>query len=78
MKQHKIDGNLETLKPGKPRFSHLTNADKNWKQLMPKYPDVTLAELCELLELKTGNWVSCPTMFRAARKIRVKPSKKPG
>ncbi|MDE5084206.1 MAG: hypothetical protein O4859_24530 [Trichodesmium sp. St18_bin1] len=45
---------------------------------MPKYPDVTLAELCELLELKTGNWVSCPTMFRAARKIRVKPSKKPG
>ena len=45
---------------------------------MPKYPDVTLAELCELLELKTGNWVSCPTMFRAALKIRVKPSKKPG
>ena len=45
---------------------------------MPKYPDVTLAELCELLELKTGNWVSCPTMFRAARKIRVKPSKNQG
>ena len=46
MKQHKIDGNLETLKPGKPRFSHLTNADKNWKQLVSEYPDVTMEELC--------------------------------
>ena len=45
---------------------------------MPEYPDVTLAELCELLELKTGNWVSYPAMFRTARKIRIKPSKKRG
>ena len=46
MKQHKIDGNLELLKPGKPRFSHLTNADNNWKQLVSENLDVTMAELC--------------------------------
>ena len=50
VKQHKIDGNLEPLKRGKPRFSHLTNADLDLKQLVSEHPDATLAELCELFE----------------------------
>ena len=65
MKQHKIDGNLEPLKPGKPRFSYLANAELDLKQLVSENPDATLAELCELLALKTGNWVSRTAMFRA-------------
>ena len=69
VKQHKIDGNLEPLKRGKARFSHLTNADNDLKQLVSEHPDVTLAELCELFELKTGNWVSRTAMFRALQKF---------
>ena len=65
VKPHQIDGNLEPLKRGKPRFSHLTNADLDLKQLVSEYPDATLAELCEFFVLKTGNWVSHTAMFRA-------------
>ncbi|NEP87084.1 MAG: hypothetical protein F6K18_29155 [Okeania sp. SIO2C2] len=42
VKQQKTDGNLEPLKPGKPRFSHLTNADLDLKQLVSEHPDATL------------------------------------
>lgn len=69
VKQHKTDGNLEPLKRGKPRFSHLTNADLDLKQLVSEHPDATLAELCELFVLKTGNWVSRTAMFRALQKL---------
>ncbi|NEP41677.1 MAG: hypothetical protein F6K25_04965 [Okeania sp. SIO2G4] len=48
VKQQKKDGNLEPLKPGKPRFSHLANADLDLKQLVSEHPDATLEELCEL------------------------------
>lgn len=74
--QHKIDGNLEPLKRGKPRFSHLTNADLDLKQLISEHPDATLAELCELFALKTGNWVSCTAMFRALQKLELSRKKK--
>ena len=51
VKQHKTNGNLEPLKLGKPRFSHLTNADLDLKQLVSEHPDATLAGLCEFFEL---------------------------
>ncbi len=65
VKQHKTDGSLEPLKRGKPRFSHLANADLDLKQLVSEHPDATLAQLCELFALKNGNWVSPTAMFRA-------------
>jgi transposase len=76
VKQHKKEGNLEPLKRGKPRFSHLTNADLDLKQLVSEHPDATLAELCELFALKTGNWVSCTAMFRALQKLGLSRKKK--
>lgn len=36
---------------------------------MSENPDTTIGELCELFELKTGNWVSRTAMFRGLQKL---------
>lgn len=58
VKQQQVEGNLQPKQRGKPQFSYLTNAEVELRELVGENPDATLVELCELLALKTGNWVS--------------------
>jgi len=76
VKQQKTDGNLQPLKPGKPRFSHLTNAEVELRELVSENQDATIVELCELLGVKTGNWVSRTAMYRALQKLGLNRKKK--
>ncbi|MBH8577450.1 transposase [Nostocaceae cyanobacterium CENA369] len=76
VKQQKSHGNLQPLKPGKPRFSHLTNAELELRELVSENQDATIAELCELLALKTGNWVSRTAMCRCLQKLGLNRKKK--
>jgi transposase len=47
VKQQKIEGNLQPLPRGKPRFSHLNNASEELREIVVAHPDATLVELCE-------------------------------
>lgn len=76
VKQQKTDGNLQPLKRGKPRFSHLTNVEVELRELVKENQDATLVELCELFALKTGNWVSRTAMCRALQKLGLNRKKK--
>ena len=76
VKQQRIDGNLEPKKPGKPRFSHLTNAEVDLRALVADNHDATLVELCELFATKTGNWVSKTAMCLALQKLELNRKKK--
>ena len=76
VKQYRTEGNLQPKKTGKPRFSHLTNAEPELKKLVAKYPDATLNELCELFALKTGHWVSRSALCRALQKAGLRRKKK--
>ncbi len=49
VKQQKLEGNLQSKKPGKPRLSYLTNAEVELRELVSEHSDATLAELCEFL-----------------------------
>jgi transposase len=69
VRQQRIDGNLEPKKPGKPRFSHLTNAEVELRALVTENHDATLVELCELFATKTGNSVSKTAMCLALQKL---------
>jgi transposase len=69
VKQQQSDGNLQPLKPGKPRFSHLANAELELRKLVSENQDATIVELCELFALKTGNWVSKTAMCRSLQKL---------
>ena len=42
VKQQRIDGNLQPKKPGKPQFSHLTNAEVELRVLVEENHDATL------------------------------------
>ena len=69
VKQQRINGDLEPKKPGKPHFSHLTNAEAGLRALLADNHDATLVELCELFAIKTGNWVSKTAMCAALQKL---------
>lgn len=75
VKQQQTYGNLEAKQRGKPRFSYLTNADLEITELVLDNPDATIAELCELFALKTGNWVSSTAMCRALNKLELNRKK---
>ena len=76
VKQQKIDGNLDPKKPGKPQFSHLTNAEADLRELVTAHPDATLVELCEFFADKTGNWVGRSAMSHALQKLGLSRKKK--
>lgn len=76
VKQQKIDGNLDPKKPGKPQFSHLTNAEADLRELVTAHPDATLVELCEFFADKTGNWVSRSSMCSGLQKLGLNRKKK--
>jgi len=67
--QQRTEGNLQPKKTGKPQFSYLTNAEPEIKALVADHPDATIAELCELFAVKTGNWVSKSAMCRYLQKL---------
>lgn len=69
VKQQKVDGNLQPKKPGKPRFSYLTNAEVELRELVTEHPDATLVELCEFFADKTGHWVGRSAMCNALQKL---------
>jgi len=69
VKQQKIEGNLQPLPRGKPRFSHLNNASKELREIVAAHPDATRVELCELFAKKTGNWVGRTAMCSALQKL---------
>lgn len=76
VKQQQNDGNLQPKKRGKPQFSHLTNASVELRELVVENHDATLAELCELFAVKTGNWVSRTAMSRSLQKLGLNRKKK--
>lgn len=78
VKQQQTEGNLQPKPRGKPQFSALTNAQPQVQALVAEYPDATLAELCELLAIKTGNWVSRTAMCRCLQKLGLNRKKKLG
>lgn len=76
VKQQRLERNLEPKKPGKPHFSHLTNAEAELRALLADNHDATLVELCELFATKTGNWVSKTAMCVALQKLGLNRQKK--
>ena len=76
--QQRTEGNLQPKQTGKPQFSYLTNAAPEIKALVAEHPDATLAELCELFAVKTGNWVSQSAMCRYLQKLGLNRKKKLG
>ncbi len=64
VKQQKTDGNLQPSRRGKPQFSHLASAEVELREIVLENQDATIVELCELLAVKTGNWVSRTAMCR--------------
>jgi transposase len=76
IKQQRIDGNLQPKKPGKPQFSHLTNAEVELRTLVKDNHDATLLELCELFATKTGHWVGQTAMCVALQKLGLNRKKK--
>ncbi len=69
VKQQQTEGNLLPKQRGKPRFSHLTDAETEVRALVAGHPDATLSELCELLGQKTGKWVSRTALCRYLQKL---------
>ena|GEM_PF-3456461 len=65
-------------KRGGNRFSHLDNAEAEFRSLVAEYPDATLIELSELLLQRTGNWVSRTARCRYLQKLGVNRKKKHG
>lgn len=78
VKLQQNEGNLQPKPRGKPQFSYLTSAEPEVKALVAEYPDATLAELCELFAVKTGNWVSKSAMCRCLQKLGLNRKKKLG
>ena len=76
VRQQKVDGNLQRKQPGKPRASHLTNAETELRKLVEEHPDATLVELCEFFADKTGNWVGRSAMCQALQKLGLNRKKK--
>ena len=76
VKQQQIDGNLQPKKRGKPRPSHLKNAEADLRIIVTENQDATLAEFCELFALKTGNWVGKSAMCSALQKLGLNRKKK--
>ena len=76
--QQRTEGNLQPKQTGKPQYSHLANAEPEVKALVADYPDATIAELCELFAIKTGNWVSQSAMCRCLQKLGLNRKKKLG
>ena len=78
VKQQHTEGNLLPKQRGKPRCSHLTNAEAEVRALVAEYADATLAELCELLAQRTGKWVSRTALCRYLQKLGLNRKKKRG
>jgi putative transposase len=78
VKQQQTEGNLQPKRRGKPQFSHLQNATAKLTELVAKYPDATLRELCELFAEKTGHWVSQTAICRSLQKLGLNRKKKHG
>ncbi|MCL1474279.1 helix-turn-helix domain-containing protein [Argonema antarcticum] len=76
--QQRTEGNLQPKQTGKPQFSYLTSAEPEIKALVAEHPDATLAELCELFAVKTGNWVSQSALCRYLQKLGLNRKKKLG
>jgi transposase len=76
VKQQRVEGNLQPLKPGKPQFSHLQNAQSELRAIVAENSDATLVELCELFAQKTGNWVSRTAMCDCLQKLGLNRKKK--
>ena len=76
VRQQRLEGHLDSKQPGKPQFSHLTNSQEELRELVEKYQDATLIELCELFADKTGNWVSRSAMCSALQKLGLNRKKK--
>lgn len=76
VKQQKLEGSLQPKQPGKPRFSYLTNAEVELRELVTEHPDATLVELCEFFADKTGNWVGRSAMCQALQKLGLNRKKK--
>lgn len=78
VKQQRTEGNLLAKQRGKPRFSPLTNAGAEVRELVAEYPDATLAQLSELFLQRTGNWVSRAALCRYLQKLGLNRKKKTG
>lgn len=76
VKQQKIEGSLQPKPRGKPRYSHLNNAEAELKEIVREHPDATLVELCELFAQRTGNWVGKSAMCSALQKLKLNRKKK--
>jgi transposase len=76
VRQQKLEGSLESKKPGKPRLSYLTNSEVELRELVTEHPDATLVELCEFFADKTGNWVGRSAMSKALQKLGLSRKKK--
>jgi len=76
VKQQKIEGNLQPLPRGKPKFSHLNNALEELREIVAAHPDATRVELCELFAQKTRNWVGRTAMCSALQKLGLNRKKK--
>lgn len=76
VKLQKTDGNLQPKKSGKPRISHLTNAEVDLRELVAAHPDATLVELCEFFADKTGHWVGRSSMCSALQRLGLNRKKK--
>jgi transposase len=76
VKQQKTERNLEPKKPGKPQISYLTNTESELRAVVAENPDATLAELCEILAEKTGNWVGKSAMCSALQRLGLNRKKK--
>ena len=76
VKQQKTEGNLQQKPRGKPRYSHLNNAQTELREIVREHPDATLVELCELFAKKTGNWVGKSAMCSALQKLKLNRKKK--
>ncbi|MEG4586788.1 hypothetical protein QUA54_16410 [Microcoleus sp. MOSTC5] len=78
VKQQQAWGSLLPKQRGKPRFSHLTDAETEVRALVAGHPDATLDELCELWGQQTGKWVSRTALCRYLQKLGLNRKKKPG
>jgi transposase len=76
VKQQKIEGNVQPKPRGKPRYSHLNNAETELREIVTAHPDATLVELCELFAHRTGNWVGKTAMCSALQKLGLNRKKK--
>jgi transposase len=70
-------GEIAAGKAGGETDSQKGRNEQRLRQLIERYPDVTLEVSCDLLEEKTGVAVSETTMWRQLRRMGLTPKKVP-